>query len=126
LAELQIKLIHKDGNQCISKEVKQRKFLNHLMQYIETTLVLHILDSWTFNVLDKKGETYEGTRKHERISATPNPARHATTQTVLNSSCNHCRDRKTDRKKTGSNPGRTPATKTTSTKDPHWELVNKM
>jgi len=45
LEELQIKPIDKDGNQCISVEVKCRKFLNHLPDYIETTLVPQILDS---------------------------------------------------------------------------------
>jgi len=59
LEELQIKLIDKDGNQCISKEVKRRKFLNHLPNYMETTLVPQILDSWTFNNLVKKAESYE-------------------------------------------------------------------
>jgi len=37
--ELQIKLIDKDRNQCIAEEVKSRKFLNHLPDYMETTLV---------------------------------------------------------------------------------------
>jgi len=59
LEELQIKLIAKNGNQCISEEVKRRKFLNHLPDYMETTLVPQILDSWTFNDLVKKAESYE-------------------------------------------------------------------
>jgi len=59
LEELQIKLIDKDGNQCISEEVKRRKFHNHLPDYMETTLVPQILDSWTFNDLVKKAESYE-------------------------------------------------------------------
>jgi len=41
--ELQIKLIDKDGNQSILKEVKRRKFLNHLPDNLETTLVAQIL-----------------------------------------------------------------------------------
>jgi len=45
LEALQIKLIDKDGNQCILEEFKPRKFLNHLPDYMETTLVPHILDS---------------------------------------------------------------------------------
>jgi len=48
LEELQIKLIEKDGNQCISKEVEWLKFLNHIPDYMETTLVPEILDSWMF------------------------------------------------------------------------------
>jgi len=57
--ERQIKLINKDRNQCISREVKRRKFLKHLLYDMETTLVLHILDSWTFNDLVKKAESSE-------------------------------------------------------------------
>jgi len=45
LEELQIKLFDKDGNQYISQEVKRRKFLNHLPDYMETTLVHQILNS---------------------------------------------------------------------------------
>ena len=63
LEELQIKLMDKDGNQCISEEVKGRKFLNHLPDYMETTLVPQILDSWMFNDLVKKAESYEAERK---------------------------------------------------------------
>jgi len=73
--KLQIKLIDKDGNQCISEDVKCRKFLNHLPYYMETTLVTQILDSWTFNHLVKKAESYEAERKHGHISTTPKPAR---------------------------------------------------
>ena len=79
LEELQIKLIDKDGNQCISEEVKRRKFLNHLTDYMETTLVPQILDLWTFNDLVKKAESYESARKHGRITTTPKPARQPAT-----------------------------------------------
>jgi len=74
LEELQIKLINKDVNQCNSEEVKCRKFLNHLPNYMETTLVPEILDSWTFNDLVKKEESCEAARKHRCISATLKPA----------------------------------------------------
>ena len=74
LEKLQIKLMHKEGNQCISEEVKCRKFLNHLPDYMESTLVPQILDIWTFNDQDKKVETNDAARKHGRISATPKPA----------------------------------------------------
>jgi len=125
LEELQIKFIDKDGNQCIWEEVKCRKFLDYLPDYIETTLVPHILDSWTFNDLVKKAESYKAARKHRRISTTPKPARQPAPQPGPNPSRNHHRDRKTENKKTSSNPGRTPAPKTTTTKDPDWEVVNK-
>jgi len=125
LEELQIKLIDKNGNQCISEEVKHRKFLNHLPDYMETNLVPQILDSWSFNDLVKKAESYEPARKHGLISNSHKPARQPATQPAPNPSRNHRRDQKTDNKKTSSNPGRTPATKTTTIKDPDWEVVNK-
>jgi len=90
-----------------------------------TTLVPQILDSWTFNNLVKKVETYEAARTHERILTTYKPPRHPTTQPASNPGHNHRRDLKTEIKKTSSNPGRTPVTKTTTTKDPDWEVVDK-
>ena len=78
LEELQIKLIDKDGNQCFSEEVKRRKFLNHLPDYMESSLVPQILDLWICNDLVKKAESYEAARKHGRISPTPKPARQPT------------------------------------------------
>jgi len=125
LEELQVKVIDKDGNQCISEEVEHRKSLNHLPDYMETTLVPQILDSWTFNDLVKKAESNEAARKHGCISTTRKPASQPATQPAPNPSRNHCRDRRTENKKTSSNHGRTPATKTTTTKDPDWEVVNK-
>jgi len=71
---------------------------------METTLVPQILDSWMFNDLVKKAESYKAERKHERISAAPKPARQPTTPPVPNPGRNHRRDRKTDNKKTSSNP----------------------
>jgi len=125
LEELRIKLIDKEGNQCISEEVKLRKFLNRLPEYIETTLVPQILVSWMFNDLVKKAESYEAARKHGLISATPKPPQQPTNPSVPNPGCNQHWDRKTENKKTSSNPRRTPATKTTSTKDLDWEVVTK-
>jgi len=54
--QLHIKLIDWDGNLYISEEVQCWKFLNHLPDYMETTLVPQILDSWTFNDLVQKAE----------------------------------------------------------------------
>jgi len=91
---------------------------------METILVPQMLDSRTFHDLVNKAESYEAARKHGRISTTPQPARQPATQPAPNPGRNHRRDRKTDNQKTSSNPGRTHATKTTSTKDPEWEVVN--
>jgi len=111
LEELRIKLIDNDGNQCISKEVKHRKFLNHLPDYMETTLVPQILDSGTFNDLVKKAESYEAARKHGHISTTPKPVQQPTPSSVPNPGRNHRRDREAESKKTSSNPGRTPVSR---------------
>jgi len=92
---------------------------------METTLVPQILDSWTVNDLVKKAESHEAARKHGRLSATPKPVRQPATQPAPNPIRSHCRDRKTDNKKTSSNPRRTTATNTVTTKDPNWEVVNK-
>jgi len=92
---------------------------------METTLVPQTLDSWTFNDLVKKAESYEAAGKHGRISTTPKPARQPAIHPAPNPSPNHCSDRKIDNKKTSSNPGVTTAMKTTTTKDPDWEVVNK-
>jgi len=85
---------------------------------LETTLVPQILDSWTFNNLVKKAESYEAARKDRCISTILKPARQPTTPSVPNPGHNYHRDRKTDNKKTSLNPGITSATKTTTTKDP--------
>jgi len=74
LEDLQIKLIDKDGNQCILEEVKGRKFLNHLPDYMETTLVPQILNSWTFNDLVKKAESGDAVQKHGYILTISKPA----------------------------------------------------
>jgi len=92
---------------------------------METTLVPQILESWTFNDLVKKAESYEAARKHVCISTTLKPVRQPTIQLVPNHSHNHCRDRKSDIKRTSYNLGRNPAMKTTTTNDPDWEVVNK-
>jgi len=104
---------------------QEQESLNHLPDYMETPLVPQILDSWTFNDQVKKAKPYEATRKHGRISTTPKPAQQPATQPAPNPSRNYRRDQKTDNKKTSSNPGRTPATKTTTTKDLDWEVLNK-
>jgi len=78
-----------------------------------------------FNDLVIKAESYETARKHGCISTTHKPARQPATLPPPNPSRNHHRDRKTENKKTSSNPERTPVTKTTTTKDPDWEVVNK-
>ena len=47
LSEMQLKLIDKKGKQSISGKVKRRKFLYHLQQYMEGTLIPQIREDWT-------------------------------------------------------------------------------
>jgi len=98
LEELQIKLIDKDGNQCILEEVKGRKFLSHLPEYMKTTLVPQILYSRTFYDLVKKTKSYEAVRKQEYVSTTAKPIHQPTTQLRLNFRSNNRRDWKIDSK----------------------------
>ena len=51
LTEMQLKLIDKKRKQCISEEVKRRKFLNHLLQYIEDTFIAQIKEERTYEYL---------------------------------------------------------------------------
>jgi len=79
LEELKIILIDMNGNQGISEEIKSRKFRNHLLDYMEITMVHQILDSWTCNDMIKKAESYNTARKYGGISTIHKPAHQPTT-----------------------------------------------
>ena len=67
-----------------------------------------------------------GARKHRRISTIPKPGRQPTTPLVPNPGRISRSDRKTESKKTSSNAARNHDMKIASTKDPDWEVDNKM
>jgi len=67
----------------------------------------------------------EAARKHGRISTKSKPVYQTATKPAPNQSRNYHRYRKTVKKKTSPNPERTVATKTKTTKNPDWEVVNK-
>ena len=92
---------------------------------METTLVPQILDSEMYNDKVKKAESYKAARKHGRSLTTHKPAWQSTTLSAPHTGRNNYRDRKTEIKKTSFNPVQTPATKTTRTKDPDLEVINK-
>ena len=58
LTEMQLKLIDKQGKQSISEEVKRRKFLNHLPQCMEGTLISQIKENWTHAYQVEQLESY--------------------------------------------------------------------
>ena len=62
LTEMQLKLIGKQGKQSISAEVKRRKFLKHLPQYMEATLISQIKEDWTYEYLVQQAESYEASK----------------------------------------------------------------
>ena len=59
LTEMQLKIIDKQGKQSISEEVKRRKFLNHLLEYMKATLISQIKEDWTYEDLVQQVESYE-------------------------------------------------------------------
>ena len=73
--EMQIKLIDKDGNQCISNEVKRRKLLNNLPPYMEETLMPQIKDDWTYEDIVEKAESYEAAKRGRNPSGSTNGSR---------------------------------------------------
>ena len=59
LTEMQLKIIEMKGKQSISEEVKRRKFLNHLPQYMEATLIPQIKEDWTYEYRVQQAESYK-------------------------------------------------------------------
>ena len=78
LAEIQLKLINKQGKQRISDEVKRSKFLNHLPQYMEATWISQIKEDWIYEYLVQQAESYEVSKRH---IAVPTTITHTTCQT---------------------------------------------
>ena len=61
---MELKLIDKQGKQSISEQVKRRKLLNHLLLYIEDTLIPQIKEVWTFEYLVQQVEAGEVLEQH--------------------------------------------------------------
>ena len=70
LPEMQLKLIHKQGKQSISEEVKRRKFLNHLPQYIEDILIPQIKKDWTYEHQVQQAEFYAASKRQIAVPIT--------------------------------------------------------
>ena len=73
-----MKLIDKQGKQSISEEVKRRKFLNHLPQYMEATLISQIKVDWTYEYLVQQAESYKASKGHITVSTTTTRTPHQT------------------------------------------------
>ena len=70
LTEMLLQLIDKQGKQIISEDVKSRKFLNHLLQYMEDTLIHQIKEDWTYAYLVQQAESYEALKGHITVPKT--------------------------------------------------------
>ena len=91
LTEIQLKLINKQGKQRISEEVKRSKFLNHLPQYMEATLIPQIKEDWTYMYLVQQVESYEASKPHVAVPTTTTRTLHQTSTKPHNSDCNRLR-----------------------------------
>ena len=92
LTEMQLKLIDKQEKQSISEEVKRRKYLNHLPQYMEATLIPQIKEDQTCEYLAQQAESYKVSKRH---NAVPTTTTHTTRQISTephNPDCNKLRN----------------------------------
>ena len=122
---MQIKLIDKDGNQCISTEVKRRKLLNNLPPYMEETLMPQIKDDWTYEDIVEKAESYEGAKRGRNPSGSTNGSR-TKDRTLPTPQKKKNKDWNQERK-TGFNPSHNPRSNPGKgkTRNPDWDRINK-
>ena len=78
LTEMQLNLINKQGKQGISEEVIRRRLLNHLPQYMETTLIPLIKEDWMCDYLVQQAEFYEASKRHIAVPTTTTRTPHQT------------------------------------------------
>ena len=103
LTEMQLKLIDKQEKQSISEEVKTRKFLNHLLQYIEATLMPQIKEDRTCEYLVQQAESCEASKGHIAEPRTTICTPCQTSTKPPNPDRNRLRNRQ-QQQKTGFNP----------------------
>ena len=89
---MQLKLIDKEGKQNILEEVKRRKFLNHLPQYMEATLIPQIKQDWTYEYLVQQAESYEAWKWYIAVSTTTMRTPHQTSTKAHNHDRNRLRN----------------------------------
>src|SRR5437016_9748280 len=122
---MQIKLIDKDGNQCISTEVKRRKLLNNLPPYMEETLMPQIKDDWTYEDIVEKAESYEAAKRGRNPSGSTNGSR-TKDRTLPTPQKKKNKDWNQERK-TGFNPSHNPRSNPGKgkTRNLDWDTINK-
>ena len=70
LTEIQLNVIDKQRKQSISEQVKIRKLLNHLPQYMEATMIPQINEDWTYQYLVQQAESCETSKRHDAVPST--------------------------------------------------------
>ena len=70
LTGMQLKLSDKKSKQRILKEVKRKKFLKYLPQYIQATLIPQIKEDWRYEYLIQQGESYAISKRYIAVSKT--------------------------------------------------------
>ena len=128
LTEMQLKLIDKQGKQSISEKVKRRKFLNHLLQYMEATLIPQIKKYRTYEYLVQQAEFYEASKQHIAVPTTTTSTPRQTATKPHNPDHNRLRSRR-QQQKTGFNPGNNypsnrPA-KSHPCNNPDWDTITR-
>ena len=87
LTEMQLKFIAKQGKKSISEEVKRRKFLNHLQQYVEATWIFQMKEDWTYAYPVQQTWLYETLKRYIAGPTTTTQTRQQTSSTQDNPDC---------------------------------------
>ena len=88
LIAMQLQLIAKQEKQSISEEVKRSKFLKHLPQYMEYTLIPQIKEYQTYKNLVQQAECYEGLKGYIAVLTTTTCTPWQRSTKPHNSDCN--------------------------------------
>ena len=127
LREMQWNLIGKQGKQHISEEVKRRKFLNHLPQYMEATLIPPIKEHRAYEYLVPQAECYEAL-KHisvpTTITRTPRQTSTKPHNTDRNSFSNRQQQPKTGFHTSNNNSSNRPA-KSRPSNNTDWDTIRR-
>ena len=128
LPEMQLKIIHKHGQHCISEQVKSKKFLNHLPQYIKVILIAQIKEDWTHEYLVLQAEYHEALKKHIAVRTTTKGTPHWTSIKPDNANRNRFRNgwqhQKTGFKSSNNNSSNWPV-KSYPTNYPDWDTITR-
>ena len=128
LTEMQLKLIDKQGKLSISEEVKRSKFLNHLQQYMDATLIPQIKEDWTYQYLVQQGESYKASKRHLAVPTTTTRTFSLTSTKPHNPEHNILRNGQ-QQQKTGfnlsNNDHRNQRAKSLPSNKPEWDTITR-